>query len=52
MIGSWLLLAKVDLAHLFSIIALPSLFAALAMFCPESPDIIPSTMTPAGRGRG
>jgi MFS transporter, AAHS family, 4-hydroxybenzoate transporter len=32
MIGSWLLLAKVDLAHLFSIIALPSLFAAVAMF--------------------
>jgi MFS transporter, AAHS family, 4-hydroxybenzoate transporter len=32
MIGSWLLLAKVDLAHLFSIIALPSLCAAVAMF--------------------
>jgi AAHS family 4-hydroxybenzoate transporter-like MFS transporter len=32
MIGTWLLLAKVELAHLFTIIATPSLFAAVAMY--------------------
>jgi AAHS family 4-hydroxybenzoate transporter-like MFS transporter len=32
MIGTWLLLAKVELAHLFTIIAIPSLFAAVAMY--------------------
>jgi MFS transporter, AAHS family, 4-hydroxybenzoate transporter len=32
MVGTWLLLAKVELAHLFTIIATPSLFAAVAMY--------------------
>jgi hypothetical protein len=32
MIGSWLLMAKVELAHLFTIIAIPSLFAAVAIY--------------------
>jgi AAHS family 4-hydroxybenzoate transporter-like MFS transporter len=32
MFGTWLLLAKVELAHLFTIIAIPSLFAAVAMY--------------------
>jgi MFS transporter, AAHS family, 4-hydroxybenzoate transporter len=48
MIGSWLLLAKVDLAHLFSIIALPSLFAALAMFVLNLRTSSTSTIAPAG----
>ena len=48
MIGSWLLLAKVELAHLFSIIALPSLFAAVAMFVLNLRTSSTSTMASAG----
>jgi AAHS family 4-hydroxybenzoate transporter-like MFS transporter len=48
MIGSWLLLAKVELAHLFSIIALPSLFAAVAMFVLNQRTSSTSTMASAG----